>query len=415
MTDGAHPMTGAATRRRPGVRTWMTALILIVLVGAAVFFAGGGWYFAGQLRTDALAVKSAPPELPLSVRAVTAGTVTLAQTDSARSDVTKPLIETLVWPTGSGVLSAAVGSREGAAVTRELIVTTGSAPVAGQRARLDSDVFLDDPKQSLGLDFATVSYASPAGRFAAWYVPPVGVPTDLAAGPPPGGRPWAVLVHGKGATRTEMSRALTVVHSQRLPALVLTYRNDAGQPVDPSGYYRYGETEQQDLAGAVRFALDHGAPRVVPVAASMGGGIVASFMRHDELGSAVARIVLDAPMLDFDSVVNYGASQRRLPLVGLPIPAALTATAEWIAGWRYGVHWNRVDYLSDTSWVRVPILVVHGESDLTVPIADSARFAARQPSRVQLERFPVAGHVQSWNADRTRYDAEVAAFLARTQ
>jgi pimeloyl-ACP methyl ester carboxylesterase len=403
--------TAASRHRRP---PWLTSLIVTLVVAVAAFFLGGGWYFASQLHSDALVVDTSPPKMPLSVVDVAGQSVTLTAADPAASDLTKPLLNGLVWPTGSGQLAARIGPVVGSRVTRDLTVTAGAAPVAGQPARLDNDVYRSDPKQALGLDFADVSFTSPAGQFAAWYVPPAGAPADPAVAST-GSRPWAVMVHGKGATRTEMLRALTVVHAQQLPVLVITYRNDAGQPADASRLYRYGETEQQDLTGAVRFALDHGASRVVPVAASMGGAIVASFLRHSELAGSVAGVVLDAPMLDFDSVVNYGASQRRLPLVGLPLPAALTATAKWIAGWRYGVHWAQVDYLRDTDWVRVPVLILQGESDLTVPITDSAQLVTEQPSRVRLDRFPVAGHVESWNADRTRYETEVAGFLARIQ
>jgi len=219
------------------------------------------------------------------------------------------------------------------------------------------------------------------------------------------------MVHGKGTSRQEMLRLLSVVHAAGLPALVITYRNDEGQPADSRGQYRYGATEWRDLDGAVQYALGQGATAVVPVGISMGGGIVASFLQHSPLAGRTAGVILDAPMLNLGSVVDLGAAQRRLPLLPLPIPAPLTATAQWLAGRRFGVNWPELNYLRDPTWVRVRTLVLHGADDTLVPVADSARLAAARPDLVTLLRFPGADHVESWNADRSRYEQAVRGFL----
>jgi len=121
--------------------------------------------------------------------------------------------------------------------------------------------------------------------------------------------------HGprQGATRQETLRLLSVVHDAGFAALVITYRNDEGQPADPSGQYRYGATEWRDLEGAVQYALGQGATAVIPVGISMGGGIVASFLQHSPLASRAVGVVLDAPMLNLGSAVDYGATQRGCP------------------------------------------------------------------------------------------------------
>jgi len=126
--------------------------------------------------------------------------------------------------------------------------------------------------------------------------------------------------------------------------LDVAYRNDAGAPLDPSHRYGYGATEWRDLEAAVQYARGHGAQQVVLFGSSMGGSIVASFLEHSASASAVRGVVLDAPALDFRATVDFGATQRSLPL-GLPIPGVLTSVAEWIAGWRYHVEWAAVDYL----------------------------------------------------------------------
>jgi uncharacterized protein len=219
-----------------------------------------------------------------------------------------------------------------------------------------------------------------------------------------------VLVHGKGGSRVEPLRALGAAVREGLPALVITYRNDPEAPADPSGQYRYGATEWRDLEGAVEYATAHGARHVVLFGASMGGAIVAGFLEHSRAARLVTGVVLDSPALDFGAAVAKGAAHRTLPVLGTPIPDALTATAQWVAGWRYGVDWAAMDYLPG-DWLTVPALVFHGTADETVPLATTEEFRRSFPDLVTAVRVEGAGHVESWNADPDAYTAREAAFL----
>src|SRR5450759_3359835 len=97
---------------------------------------------------------------------------------------------------------------------------------------------------------------------------------------------------------------------------------------------------------------------------------------------------------------------------GRTTPSKCTSPPKWLAGRSFGVNWPEVDYLRDPAWVRTRTLVLHGDEDTLVPVADSQRLAAVRPELVTLLRFPVAGHVESWNADRSRYQQAVRGFLA---
>jgi alpha-beta hydrolase superfamily lysophospholipase len=239
----------------------------------------------------------------------------------------------------------------------------------------------------------------PLGPLPAWYFPGRG-------------STFVIGVHGQNSTRNSLLRVVSIVHGMGFPALSVTYRNDRGAARDPSGYLRYGETEWRDLQAAVRWALTHGARQVILAGLSMGGGIVAAFLEHSPLAPKVTRVVLDAPMLDLQATVAYGASQRSLPVTGGSIPAPLVWTAETIASASYGVDWSATDYLSDASWLKVPALVFHGTGDTTVPISTSIRLKQLRPSLVTLARFPGAGHVESWNIGRARYTSPLESFLS---
>jgi pimeloyl-ACP methyl ester carboxylesterase len=335
------------------------------------------------------------------VVAVSGGMVTLREKKGADQDyeLRAGNADGLDWAAGSGELGP-VTSTSGGSVVRSLKVTSGAAPVAGDPAGLRRDVY-DDPKQAYDVAFDEVDVTCAGGHCPAWSVP--GQRTDT----------WAVMVHGKGASRTEALRALGPVIDAKLSALVISYRNDEGVPADESDEYGYGVTEWRDLDGAVSYALEHGAQRVLLYGASMGGGIVASFLQHSANAGKVSGVVLDAPMLDLARTITYGASLRTLPLIGTSIPGSLITTARRLTSARYGVDWDHADYLDGPRWLQVPALVLHGTADRTVPIATSEAFAASYPDLVRFVRFDGATHVGSWNRDVARYRSELTAFLTR--
>jgi hypothetical protein len=173
---------------------------------------------------------------------------------------------------------------------------------------------------------------------------------------------------------------------------------------------RYGQTEWQDLAAGVQYALGHGARRLLLVGYSMGGAVVVSFLERLPLAGRVAGVILDSPMLDFGRTVDLGASRERLPLVGLPLPQSLTDVAKWIAGWRYGVDWGSLDYLDGAAELPAPMLLFQGTADHRVPPATSDQLA-RVAGDVTYVRVRGADHLDSWNLDPAGYDRAVQAFV----
>ena len=146
---------------------------------------------------------------------------------------------------------------------------------------------------------------------------------------------------------------------------------------------------------------------------SMGAAVVTSFLLESPLAARVRGVVLDSPALDLGEVLDRGAADRELPVLGTPVPPALTQVAKGIAGLRYDLDWGGLDYLDRAGGLSAPMLVLQQAGDPTVPVAISEQLAAARPDLVTFERFAGDGHVQSWNVDRARYERAVLAFLAR--
>lgn len=378
---------------------WPLALGVALVV---LFYAVGGWYFSGQIDATGLLVRPAVPDRSLEVSGADSDTVTLSETQDEVSALREDMTYGLAWDGGYGQVSGAPRTDAAAglgAVTRQFRLLEGHRPSAETHAGLERDAYpAGDPAEALGVPVRAVRYTSPAGTFPAWFVSG----TDDT---------WAIFTHGAiGATRAEALRAMATTVDLGLPSLAITYRNDPGVPGDPSGRWAYGRTEWRDLEGAVRYALQQGAHDVVLVGYSMGGGITASFLRHSTLAAHVSKVVLDAPMLDFAETVDYGASQRTLPLLGT-VPPSLAWTARQIAAVRYDIDWDAIDYLDDSSWLTKPTLVFHGTADTRVPLASSRALADAHPDLVSLRVVPGAGHVEAWNHDPHAYDRTLRSFL----
>jgi uncharacterized protein len=377
---------------------------------AATCFLGIAWYLAEKIRSEALAIAPGPAIPPFDdVRfaALRPGEVQLRAIGDQPA-LLKPELYGIAWPGGIGRLGPGQAAPAGPAgpggpggpaglVTRPLTVISGSAPEAGQPAALDAAYFLGDPAAALGIPMRDVVVPGPLGPLPAWHFPG---PSDT----------FVIGVHGQNGTRKDVLRIVDVVHRMGFPALAVTYRNDLSTNRDPGGYHRYGQTEWSDIEAAVRWSLAQGARSVVLAGQSMGGAVVAAFLRHSPLAKTVTRVVLDAPMLDLHAAIGHQVDRHPLPVLGR-LPAALVWTAKTIAGARFGVDWSAASYLDETTWLKVPALVTHGEDDRRVPISISVRLSELKPSLVTFERFPCAGHLESWNIDRSRYTSVMESFL----
>ena len=243
-----------------------------------------------------------------------------------------------------------------------------------------------------------VRFNSPIGDLDAWLIPA-------------SGSTWVIHVHGKGATPAEAEHLFAPLRDAGYPQLSITYRNDEGQPSDPSEYYQYGATEWEDVGGAIEYALSNGAEGVVLSGIEAGASHILSFVYKNNL-DAVSGLVFDSPNIDFGESVDHYAAQREMPLIPVKVPATVAQVAKFITSLRIGINWKSIDYVekADRS-LRVSVLVHHGNADQTVPVEQSVAFAERSPALIDLVQVSEAGHVESYDVDPDGYVQAVLDFL----
>ena len=388
-------MSGTRPRRRRAL------IAVIAIVGVVVIAAGAGVFvIAGAIVTP----RHDPP-FDLRVLAVASGTVTM----TATADTRRPGEYGLSWRaangtrTGSGILGpvTAVG---GDRVTRRL-GPGGTAPVVGDHARLNTEVWTTNPLSAVGLSYSQITYPDPLGPMPAWLVP--GTRST-----------WVIQVHGYNGNRTTGLRVLPTLHQLGYPVLDISYRNDLGAPASPDHRLHLGDTEWQDLQAAVAYATAHHATGVILYGWSMGGGIVENFLHRSGDTVPVRAVVLDAPALDWGAIVRFQAG--RLALGGLHLPGfAATGAAAAVDStlqWRTGISLARINMLAAnrrTGGPTQPVLLFHGTADTVVPFATSAAFPRSWPRQMTWMPVADAGHTQSWNLDPGSYDQALTAFLGQ--
>jgi uncharacterized protein len=297
----------------------------------------------------------------------------------------------LVWQGGRAQVGTVLSSDE-ETVTRRLLSAHGYL-AAEMEVAVEPKFYAGDPRQALGLRYEQVSVRGELGQMPAWLV---------------AGRvdTWAIVVHGINGSPDGGMRLLPTLRRAGMPTMLITYREDPGAPSSPDGYHHMGQTEWRDLEAAARYALRHGARRLVLAGYSMGGSIVAQFMQNSSLAPRVDGLVLDAPALDWPAIFEHGAEEMGMPaVVAWPLERAIAARIE--------VDWDAVDAARHPEDFQLPILIFHGIEDELVPISISEEFAAELSDHVTLYRVPKADHTQSWNVNPRLYERRLEAFLER--
>lgn len=244
-----------------------------------------------------------------------------------------------------------------------------------------------------------VVYQSPLGNMEAWHLPA-------------SGSVWVIHVHGKGATPAEASHLFAPLQAAGYPQLAITYRNDAGQPDDPSGHYRYGATEWEDVAGAVDFANANGASGIVFSGFSSGASHVLSYMYRNTLEQNLG-VLMDSPNIDMAETVDFRASKEPVPLLPITVPPTVAEVAKFFTSLRIGVNWRSIDYVEDSGVrLQAPALLQHGTADASTPISQSIEFAEQNPDLARLVAYEGAEDVLLYDADPQKYLDEVLGFLS---
>ncbi|MFF7445254.1 MULTISPECIES: alpha/beta fold hydrolase [unclassified Streptomyces] len=355
--------------------------------------AGAASVAVGRLASDA-ALK-APPGGPLpteprlTVHATAAGQVALTRDLAALRPGTYGLAGEAAHAVVGPVLDTAAHTAD--TVVRRLERVTRGTLRPGDTVWFTPNVHVGDPVSALGIAYQEVGVPGELGTLPAWFVPGIRAT-------------WVISVHGLGTTRELSLNVLEFLAASRFPVLALGYRGDPDAPRPPDGLNHLGETEWRDLDAAIRFAVRNGARKVVLHGWSTGATMALRAAAHSGVRDRISGLVLDSPVLSWETTLRALATARRTP--GALLPLAVRA-----AQGRTGLHADAAAEAADPDLLRVPTLIVHGPDDTIAPWTHSRRLAAARPQRIALHTVPHAPHGAMWNADPAGYEEVLRRFL----
>ncbi|MEV7339943.1 alpha/beta fold hydrolase [Streptomyces sp. NPDC093544] len=355
--------------------------------------AGAASVAAGRLASDA-ALK-APPGRPLpteprlTVHATAAGGITLTRDLASLRPGTYGLAGDGSHAVVGPVLEAVPHSAD--TVVRRLERVTHGALEPGDKVWFTPNVHIGNPSAALGLDHADIDVPGELGALPAWFVPGV---RDT----------WVITVHGLGTTREHPMNVLEFLNRHQFPVLDLAYRGDLGAPRSPDGLNHLGETEWRDVDAAIRYAVRYGADQVVLFGWSTGATMALRAAAHSALRERISGLVLDSPVLSWETTLRALATARHTPSALLPL-------AVRAAQGRTGVRGDRIENAAHPDHLKVPTLLLHGPDDTIAPWGPSRRLAERRPELVTLHTVPDAPHGAMWNADPAGYEEVLRRFL----
>ncbi|MFE7132927.1 alpha/beta hydrolase [Streptomyces sp. NPDC057638] len=351
---------------------------------------------AGRFASDAILKVPSGRPLPgdprLTVHAVDGSRVTLTRALAAL----RPGVYGLTDPTGHTV-HAVVGPvlddipHSADTVVRALDRIAEGALEPGASVRLTPELHHGDPATALGIAHSDIAVPGELGPLPGWLVPG---PRDT----------WVIAVHGLGTTRAHPLNLLPFLHGRRVPVLAVGYRGDPDAPRPPDGLSRLGDAEWRDLDAALRFAVRHGANKVVLYGWSTGATMALHAAANSPLRDRVSGLVLDSPVLDKGATLRALAAARHTP--GPLVPFAVRAAQS-----RAGLYGAPRMTMADAQAIRVPVLIFHGPDDALAPWGPSRELAAGHPRLISLHTVRDAPHAAMWNADPARYEEALRRFL----
>ncbi|MCH5673058.1 alpha/beta hydrolase [Streptomyces gilvus] len=366
------------------VKATAAAVTVALAAGAASVAAGR---FASDAALKAPPGRPLPTEPRLTVHATAAGQIALTRDLAALRPGTYGLAGDGTHAVVGPVLAHATHSAD--TVVRRLERVTHGTLEPGDKVWLTPNLYVGNPRDSLGLDHTDVQIPGELGTLPAWFVP--------------GARgTWVIAVHGLGATREHTMNLMEFLHRQRFPVLAPAYRGDPGAPRSPDGLNHLGETEWRDLDAAVRHAVGNGAQRVVLLGWSTGATMAMRATAHSGLRDRISGLILDSPVLSWATTLRALAAARRTP--GALLPLAVRA-----AQGRTGMEGDRS--AAAAAEPSVPTLVIHGPDDTLAPWQFSHSLAEGRPNMVALHTVRRAPHAAMWNADPEGYEEALRRFL----
>lgn len=243
---------------------------------------------------------------------------------------------------------------------------------------------------ALGLSYERVQLDSQGVALAAWYVPREGARASL------------VLCHGRNNSRTHFTKMLRPLHEAGFNLLLFDFRC---MGVSGGSVCTYGYQERGDALTAVEWLrANTDTERIGLYGMSLGGATTLLAAAADP---QIGAVVTESAFASLDSMVEQNFFYLPPPARG-PVGKSVRYWAQRWCG-------NRVQDVDPEAelrkWEPRPLLVIHGDRDLLIPVSHASRIVEAAGPAAELWTVPRAGHVGCLGKARGEYVQRVTEFF----
>jgi uncharacterized protein len=221
-----------------------------------------------------------------------------------------------------------------------------------------------------GLEYEPVEmHAADGTELFAWFLPARGAP-----------RATVLYLHGNGENISTQFANVAWLPRIGYNVLALDYRGYGGSQGRPSL-----AGVQLDIDAAMRTLLarpDVDPQRIIVFGQSLGAALAVHYVARSSYRASVRLVILDSPFSDYRLIA-------REKMAGF----FLTWPFQWLPRMTVDNDFSPVNSIEALS--PIPVLFIHGEEDLIVPLHHSQRLYERAREPKQLWVVPETGHIQA--------------------
>ena len=211
-----------------------------------------------------------------------------------------------------------------------------------------------------------------------------------------------ILCHGFGLDKSDFPGHLKFLYNAGYSLLLFDFRGHGESSLE---YTSLGYLEVNDLLGAVSFVRRKKIRRIGILGLSMGASTAIIAATKTKYINAV---VADSPFAKLHEVIdNYGKKYYHIS------SKIITRLTVWMAELRTGFKYERVNPIEDIKKMNAPLLIIHGQKDSLVPVANAKELFANAKGPKEFVVFPGIDHGEAHLKCKFKYENKVLDFYRR--
>ncbi len=219
---------------------------------------------------------------------------------------------------------------------------------------------------------------------------------------------WVIHIHGRKAAKGETLRNLDQFRRTNFNQLVISHESDPKPDGLGTKVSYLGEREWKQVEVAVEEAQQRGSERIVIFGWSLGAMIAGQFIRHSQQKSLVSGIILDSPLIDYETTLQLQAKNAGYDSeFGSYVYQVLSKS--WLLK-LFGLQRSEIPSLLIP--IAVPMLVLYSASDGYVSMAKIDEMLSLNKQAISVE-ISDARHCRLFNKDKVLYQNAISDFIGR--